>query len=59
MIQQLFPPFFMGLGGPMGNGQQYMPWIHIHDLVRLFEHALHSENLKGVLNGVAPQVITK
>ncbi|XP_043482997.1 epimerase family protein SDR39U1 isoform X1 [Leptopilina heterotoma] len=58
MIQQIFPPFFMGAGGIMGTGKQYMPWIHIRDLVRLFQHAMCNENLHGVLNGVAPQIIT-
>ena len=59
MIQQTFLPFFLGLGGPIGSGTQYMPWIHIRDLVNLFIHALKNENVKGVLNGVAPQVNIK
>lgn len=35
-----------------------MPWIHLHDLVGLFEHALEREEVTGVVNGVAPQIIS-
>lgn len=58
MIQQLIFPFFMGVGGPVGSGNQYMPWIHIHDIVGLFIHAIEQENVTGTVNGVAPQIIT-
>lgn len=58
MIQQLFLPFYLGLGGPVGSGKQFMPWIHIEDLVGLFIHAIENENVKGILNGVAPHVVT-
>lgn len=57
MIKQIYLPFFIGLGGPIGNGNQYMPWIHITDLVNMFLLSLKNENIQGVLNGVAPQVI--
>nr|XP_034184117.1 epimerase family protein SDR39U1 isoform X2 [Osmia lignaria] len=33
MIKQIYLPFFIGLGGPIGNGNQYMPWIHVTDLI--------------------------
>lgn len=58
MIQQLFLPFYMGVGGPVGSGNQYMPWIHLQDIVGLFIHAIENENVEGVINGVAPQIIT-
>ncbi|XP_060535236.1 epimerase family protein SDR39U1 [Cylas formicarius] len=58
MIKQLYLPFFLGLGGPVGDGSQYMPWIHIHDLAGLITFALESEHVRGVLNAVAPQVTT-
>lgn len=51
-------PFFFGLGGPIASGKQFLPWIHIEDLIRLIQFAIENENVKGVLNGVAPQVIT-
>lgn len=58
MIQQLYVPFFMGFGGPVGSGEQAMPWIHIHDIIGIFMHAIETENVTGVINGVAPQIIT-
>ncbi|XP_076173473.1 epimerase family protein SDR39U1 isoform X1 [Ptiloglossa arizonensis] len=58
MIKQIYLPFFIGLGGPIGNGNQYMPWIHITDLVNMFLLSLKNENIQGVLNGVAPQIVT-
>lgn len=42
---------------PLTN-MQAMPWIHLHDIVGLFEHALERDQVKGVMNGVAPQIIT-
>ena len=43
-----------GLGGPIGNGRQWMPWIHVDDLRRAIVHAVRSEGLKGPVNGSAP-----
>ena len=58
MIEQLYWPFFFGLGGPVASGQQYLPWIHLHDIVRLFLFAIENKPVEGVLNGVAPNIIT-
>nr|CAG4641761.1 EOG090X07KR [Eurycercus lamellatus] len=58
MIHQLYWPFYFGAGGPVGSGQQYLPWIHLHDIVRLFLYAMEHDKVDGVLNGVAPDIIT-
>ncbi|KAI1286312.1 Epimerase family protein SDR39U1 [Halotydeus destructor] len=58
MIKQLYFPFFMGVGGRMGSGKQWMPWIHVDDLVRMFLFASQNEEVTGVLNGVAPNPAT-
>lgn len=58
MIQQLIVPFYLGLGGPIGSGTQFMPWIHIEDVAALYVHAIEHNNLTGVVNAVAPQSIT-
>ncbi|XP_071451162.1 epimerase family protein SDR39U1 [Hetaerina americana] len=61
MIQQLYLPFWFGLGGPIGNGLQPLPWIHISDMSRLFLLAIEGQdgkNLSGVYNGVAPNIVT-
>lgn len=46
-----------GLGAPLGKGDQYMPWIHIDDIVNLYYYAL-KEDLEGIYNAVASQHIT-
>ena len=43
-----------GLGGPLGNGHQWMPWIHLEDLRAAIVHIAKSEALKGPVNGTAP-----
>ena len=58
MVQQLFLPFYLGFGGPVGGGDQPMPWIHVHDIAGLFHHALQCDQVTGVMNGVAPQIVT-
>ncbi|XP_014243259.1 epimerase family protein SDR39U1-like [Cimex lectularius] len=58
MIKQLLLPFFFCLGGPIGSGKQPMPWIHIKDLCNMFVFAIENDEVSGVLNGVAPQVVT-
>jgi len=58
MIQQIFLPFYFGGGGRMGSGTQNMPWIHVKDLSGIIVHAIENEKVEGVLNGVAPEIIT-
>nr|CAG4635503.1 EOG090X07KR [Artemia franciscana] len=58
MIKQLYPVFYLGGGGPIGSGRQYFPWIHVQDCVNLFTHAIENDKVSGVINGVAPHIIT-
>jgi len=58
VVNQMYYPFYLGLGGPVGSGSQYFPWIHITDIVGLIIHALEKPSVTGVLNAVSPQVIT-
>ncbi|XP_057398388.1 epimerase family protein SDR39U1 isoform X2 [Balaenoptera acutorostrata] len=53
-IGHMLLPFRLGLGGPIGSGHQFFPWIHIRDLVGILAHALEASHVQGVLNGVAP-----
>jgi uncharacterized protein (TIGR01777 family) len=53
-LKKMLPPFKMGLGGPIGNGNQMMSWIHLDDLVNLYETAASDATYNGVYNGVAP-----
>ena len=53
-MAKMVPAFKLGAGGPMGDGQQWMSWIHRHDLVRLMQWLLEHETASGAYNGTAP-----
>lgn len=54
-LGKMLPVFRLGFGGPIGSGQQWMSWIHRHDLVRLIATALEDPAYSGTYNAVAPQ----
>jgi len=47
-------PFRLYAGGPIGRGTQYISWIHIDDLIGIYLFALENNNVKGAINGTAP-----
>ena len=47
-------PFRLFAGGPLGNGRQWFPWIHLDDLVRIYRLAIEDGALEGPVNAVAP-----
>ncbi|NCY03310.1 MAG: DUF1731 domain-containing protein, partial [Planctomycetia bacterium] len=47
----------LGGGGPLGSGRQWMPWIHVADLARLYVHAAETQSLSGPMNAVAPNPV--
>jgi uncharacterized protein len=57
-LPKMLLPFRLGLGGRLGSGEQYMSWIAIQDLVRVFRLAAESERLGGPVNAVAPNSVT-
>jgi len=57
-LAKMLTPFYLGLGSPLGSGRQYMPWIHIDDLVELMLFAAREGSLNGPLNGAAPHPVT-
>ncbi|MBK5937504.1 MAG: TIGR01777 family oxidoreductase [Halorhodospira halophila] len=57
-LAKLLTPFRLGLGGPLGSGKQYMPWIHRTDLVRIILFLLDQEALAGPFNAGAPEPVT-
>ena len=57
-LPRMAAPFRAGAGGRLGNGRQWMPWVHIDDVVGLTELALDDEELRGPLNLVAPGAAT-
>ncbi len=54
-FKKLLRVFKSGIGGRLGSGRQWMPWIHLADLRAAIVHALLSETLAGAINGSAPE----
>ena len=57
-LNKMLPPFKMGLGGKIGSGQQWMPWIHLDDLVGIILHCIEHNDLNGAINATAPNPST-
>jgi uncharacterized protein (TIGR01777 family) len=57
-LRKVLTPFRLGLGGRLGDGRQWFPWIHIDDEIGLVRHALQQAQAAGTLNAVAPEPIT-
>ena len=57
-LAKMLPPFKAGLGGPIGSGKQYMPWIHLDDLVGIYLAAIDNPTFQGRVNASAPNPVT-
>lgn len=57
-MEKLLPIFKAGAGGKLGNGKQYVSWIHIDDLVNMYMTLLEDDSLDGVFNGVSKYSIS-
>jgi uncharacterized protein (TIGR01777 family) len=57
-LPKMLPPFWAGIGGPLGSGRQYWPWIHRHDWIDLVRFALSAPQVVGALNLTAPEPVT-
>jgi uncharacterized protein len=58
LLKELRIPFKLGVGGPIAGGNQYLPWIHIDDEVRIILWALDDERVSGTLNATSPNPVT-
>ncbi len=56
-LEKMLPPFKLGAGGVVGDGKQWMSWIHVDDLVSLLMLAIESSAMEGPLNAVAPHPV--
>jgi uncharacterized protein (TIGR01777 family) len=57
-LAKMLPPFRLGLGGPVAGGRQYMPWIHVDDVVGIYLAALDGPGWTGPVNATAPEPVT-
>lgn len=57
LLPRMLPSFRLGLGARLGDGRQWMPWIHCQDLVAMIEFLLDKPQLSGVFNAVSPNPV--
>ena len=57
-LAKMVKPFRFFVGGPLGSGQQWMPWIHIEDEIGLILFLMENENSRGPFNATAPNPVT-
>lgn len=57
-LARMLGPFKLGLGGRLGDGKQWMPWVHLDDVVGLMLHAAATPIVDGPMNAVAPRLVT-
>lgn len=57
-LPEMLKPFVVRTGVYFGNGEQYLSWIHIEDLCRMFQFVLEQDNMSGIFNAVAPNPMT-
>ncbi len=57
-LARMLPAFRLGLGGPLGNGRQWVSWIHRDDLIGLIRWVLKEPRASGALNATAPNPVT-
>ncbi|ARU56558.1 epimerase family protein [Oleiphilus messinensis] len=57
-LSKMLPPFKFGMGGPMGPGTQWMPWIHQNDITSIILWLISNPNTRGIYNLTAPHPVT-
>lgn len=57
-MEKMIPPFQFFVGGPVGDGKQYMSWIHRDDLINALLFPIENENVEGAYNVCAPEPVT-
>ncbi|MDA0781546.1 MAG: TIGR01777 family oxidoreductase [Rickettsiales bacterium] len=58
MIEKVLPSFKSGLGKKLGDGNQYLSWVHLHDVVRAFNFFIKHDSCSGIYNVTAPNPVT-
>jgi uncharacterized protein len=58
VLDRMLLPFRIFLGGPLGSGKQWYPWVHREDVVGAIVHVLNQGDIRGAINVVAPEAVT-
>lgn len=56
-MEKMIPAFRLCLGGPLGNGEQWFPWIHMHDLLSAYQFVIEHPEASGAINFCAPRPV--
>jgi len=56
-LRPMLPIWRLGLGGRLGSGAQWWPWVHVDDLTGALRHAIETPGLRGAVNVVAPGIV--
>jgi uncharacterized protein (TIGR01777 family) len=57
-LKKMLPPFKLGVGGPVAGGRQYVPWVHLDDVIGAMLFCLDDEAARGPINLTAPEPVT-
>jgi NAD dependent epimerase/dehydratase family enzyme len=57
MLRALYPAFWAGLGGRLGHGRQWVPWVALDDLVDIYWRLLVDRSMAGPVNAVSPNPV--
>ncbi len=57
-LKRMLLPYRLYLGGPLGNGKQWMSWIHIDDLLNIYAAAINNNKINGSVNATSPNPVT-
>lgn len=56
-LKQMLLPFKLFVGGPLGSGKQWFPWLHIDDIINIYIHAIDNKNISGPVNAASPGIV--
>ena len=56
-LKQMLPPFYFGIGGPIGSGQQWMSWVDREDVIRAIVWAIDNSSARGIYNVTSPNPV--
>ena len=56
-LKKILLPYKFFVGGPLGSGNQWFPWIHIDDLIRIYLYAIENNSVNGIINAAAPNPV--
>ena len=56
-LEKIIPAFKLGVGGKLGDGSQWMSWIHINDFVDMMIYSIENTSVNGIINAVSPNPV--